>query len=71
MREHGGRKYESFPWYCYKAWLMSDELDSKNPGSELIVIWFDEEPIRFSLINTVAQACREVPWERYAQDWIF
>jgi hypothetical protein len=71
IREDGARKYESFPWYCYKAWLTSDELDSRNAGSELIVIWFAEEPMELSLIATVEHACREVPWEQYAQDWNF
>jgi len=66
-REHRGRRYESLPWYCYKAWLMSDEPDSLNPGSELIVIWFAESPMKHRLITTVAQACRDVPWERHAK----
>lgn len=71
IREQGARQYESFPWFCYKAWLTSDELDSQNAGSELIVIWFAEEPMELSLITTVEQACRDVPWEQYAQDWNF
>jgi hypothetical protein len=71
FREYGAKKYESWPSYCYKAWLRSAELDSQNAGSELVVIWYGESPSGLSLLAMVEQACRQVTWEQHARDWNF
>lgn len=71
IREYSGKKYESWPSYCYKAWLKSKELDSQNAGSELVVIWFGESPTELSLLAMVEDACGELLWEEHARDWNF
>ena len=42
-REYGDLKYQSWPYYCYKAWLTSKTLDPDFLNSQLIVIWFGDE----------------------------
>ncbi len=71
LREHSGRRFESWPLYCYKAWLTSEAIDPNDAGSQLIVIWFAEHSVGISLTAMVEKACRDVPWEPHAKGWNF
>jgi hypothetical protein len=71
IRKHGERKYASWPHYCYKASLTSANIDPGDDGSRLIVIWFGEEPVGTSFLAMIENACRDVPWEKYAKGWNF
>jgi len=70
-RVDGNLTWESWPSYCYKANLDSKEIDPKNDGSHLTVVWFEEDASPLSLIAMVAQACRDIPWEEHAEDYEF
>jgi hypothetical protein len=66
-REYGGLKYQSWPYYCYKAWLTSEKLDPSFLRSQLIVIWFGEEVVTTSFLAMIEEACRDLQWEQYAK----
>jgi hypothetical protein len=71
IRENGGRKYESWPWYCYKVWLRSENINPQDAYSQLIVIWFAEEATGLNITAMVEAACLDVPWEQHATGWNF
>jgi hypothetical protein len=51
--------------------LTSENIDPADDGSRLIVIWFGEEPVGTSFLEMIENACRDVPWEKYAKGWNF
>jgi hypothetical protein len=71
IREDGASKHESWPWYCHKAWLRSEKINSEDAYSQLVVIWFAEEASGLSITAMVEEACLDVPWERHAKGWNF
>ena len=71
LREGGDRRYVSWPTYCCKAWLRSENISRNDAFSQLIVIWFIEAPAEVGLVTMIEQACCQVDWDRHAKGWKF
>jgi hypothetical protein len=71
VREHGGKKYDSWPSRCYQASLTSDAINPDGISSQLVVIWFSEDEADLSVMTIIERGCSAVDWETHAEDFNF
>lgn len=67
--EEGGVRYEKMPPTVFYAWLSSTPINPKWCGSELVVVWFDDEPTRDPLPKLLTKVAAELQWEQLAKDY--
>ncbi len=61
---------ERCPSWTIIAWLNGPAMDKANDGSELVVIWFEED-ITYQIPGALLHDFGCGSWERYAKDWQF
>jgi hypothetical protein len=60
------------PPSVYKVWLISnDPIDKYDDASELIVIWFDENPGNRSLKEIIEKGVINIEWEKHAEGFSY
>jgi hypothetical protein len=58
------------PRVRFTAWLCCYQpIEEPNAGSELVVVWFQEECPGVALDEILRSAIRSLPWEELAQDF--
>jgi len=63
-KDHHFGPYNVLPKWTHIAWAHGPEKDPENHGSELVVVWFTEEPL--TNINSILD---KVDWDKYAEDF--
>ncbi|MBT1706527.1 hypothetical protein [Chryseosolibacter indicus] len=71
MLEPSSQALQSWlPPSTYKVWLTSnDPINKTFMGSELVVIWFDENPGQRSIKEIIENGIRKVDWDNNAKDF--
>ena len=54
-------------WTCM-AWMMSDAMDDRYFGSELVVIWYQHD-LDVGIAELLKAHLADVQWEAQATDW--
>jgi len=67
--EDGGVRFETLPSTVFYAWLTSTPVNPEWCGSELVVVWFDEEPTRDPLPSLLMKVMANLQWELLAKDF--
>lgn len=60
------------PPSVYKVWLVStNPIDKYDDASELIVIWFDENPGERSIKEIIEKGVINIEWENHAEGFSY
>ncbi len=60
------------PPSVFKVWLISNEpINNYDDASELVVIWFGENPIKRTIEEIIEGKIKDIDWKKYAQSFSY
>jgi hypothetical protein len=70
MRNGNGEPRATLPIWTLFAWLHGHAVNDRSAdGSELVLVWFVDQPGKQSIERLVRAAAMQVPWVNVARDY--